>query len=510
MLQFAQSIWLWTATGIIVPVIIHLWNVRQGKTLKVGSIIFFKESATTRAKSLKLSHLLLLLLRCLLLIVMAVLIAQPFYVKQLNAQKEKGWILIEKKQVHEAYKKFKATIDTLIKSGYTFHYFKSGFKEAKFEDVLKMPVDTLAEPEASYWTVLKELDQKVPAKLPVYVFTDNSLRRFSGSRPEVSLNLHWHVFASPDTVSQWIEKAFKLTVDSLRLVIANSTHTATSYAYQNISSRGTNNKFASISADGKIYVKYSDTSKTVSNKAVELDTSALVITIYTDRFALDANYLRAAINAIKDFTRYKMRVAVVNNIQNIPANASWLFWLSEAPIPRGLIKNNVFLYEKGKIENLRSRIITEDKVPVTTTGDVRMYKSVSQKESVTNGFNTVWKNGFGEPVLTVENSTACIYHFYNRFNPQWNDLTWSNQFPEIILNLLFGKKRGLNFIDEADKRIIDVTQMQPVITPEHIVSRKESLSEKRDLSKVFWLIAFILFFVERIISSKTKKEIEHA
>ena len=90
MLQFIQSIWLWAAAAIIIPVIIHLWNVKQGKTLKVGSIALFTESAELHASSVKLSQLLLLLLRCLILMVLAMLLAKPFYVRRLIAQKEKG------------------------------------------------------------------------------------------------------------------------------------------------------------------------------------------------------------------------------------------------------------------------------------------------------------------------------------------------------------------------------------------------------------------------------------
>ena len=59
-MQFVQSIWLWAITGIAVPIVIHLWNVKQGKTFKVGSILFVTETARSYATSLKISELLLL------------------------------------------------------------------------------------------------------------------------------------------------------------------------------------------------------------------------------------------------------------------------------------------------------------------------------------------------------------------------------------------------------------------------------------------------------------------
>ncbi len=142
--------------GIAVPVLIHLWNVKQGKTLKVGSVAFITESARAHSKSLKLSELLLLLLRCLLLIVLALLLCKPYFKKQVNLTKEKGWILIERKSVKEAYKKFKPTIDSLLKAGYSFHYFNNGFNKVKFEDALKMEFASIKESDLPYWTLLKE------------------------------------------------------------------------------------------------------------------------------------------------------------------------------------------------------------------------------------------------------------------------------------------------------------------------------------------------------------------
>ena len=140
MLQFLQPILLWAAAGIIVPVIIHLWNIKEGKTLKIGSIAFFTESTKPHARRIKLSDLPLLLLRCLLLVVIAMLMAHPVWQRQINT-KEKGWVLIEKGKVNEVYKKFKSAIDTLLQQGCTFHYFDYDFKEATLEEALKMPQD---------------------------------------------------------------------------------------------------------------------------------------------------------------------------------------------------------------------------------------------------------------------------------------------------------------------------------------------------------------------------------
>ncbi|MDQ6812966.1 MAG: BatA domain-containing protein, partial [Bacteroidota bacterium] len=221
MLHFLQPIWLWASAGIIVPIIIHLWNVTQGKTLRVGSIAFLTENAKSHASSFKLSLLLLLLLRCLLIIVLSMLIAKPFYEQQVDLHKEKGWVLIDKNQINEAYKKYRSSIDSLLRAGFTFHYFNSGFEEARFEDVVKLMRDTTTS-DISYWALLKQLDQKVPSTLPVFVFTDNSLRKFTGTRPAVSLNLVWHIYSGADTLVTWLQDAYQISTDSIRVALGFS------------------------------------------------------------------------------------------------------------------------------------------------------------------------------------------------------------------------------------------------------------------------------------------------
>jgi len=504
LLQFLQPIWLWAAAGIIVPVIIHLWNVKDGKTLKVGSITFLTESAKSHAKSFKLSDLLLLLLRCLLLIVLSMLIAKPTWEKQMKTE-EKGWILIEETQVHEAYNKFTPTIDSLIKRGYTFHYFNPDFEEAKLETVLKLPVNSAKKSSGFYWTLLKELDQKVPPKLPVYLFSDNSLRRFSGNRPEVSLGLKWSTYLSSDTTFAWIEKAYETVNDSIRLVIGNSKFSGTYYTYQTISKNNSDSKFNPKVVDGNTFVSLNDTSHSIINKPVQVDTSEIVITIFTDKFGEDANYLKAAINAIKDFTKYKIKVLVVNDIQNIPDNYTWLFWLSEETLPASKIRNNVFLYEKGKVENTNSVLLTQDETALTATENVGLFKLIPAKSIYRDSVKTTWKDGFGQPVLSVQKQNALIYHFNSRFNPQWNDLAWSSSFPQIIYHLLFSREKNTTDINDLDKRIIDSTQIQPVTIAQENDVTKQNPVDKKDLSKVFWIIAFILFLLERIISFRRSK-----
>src|ERR1700743_1895371 len=118
-----NAIWLFALAALSIPVAIHLWNIRQGKTLKVGSISLITVSSQKNSRSFKLHDLLLLLLRCLLLALLAFILMQPLWQKRINLAQIKGWILIPKESLKETYQKFKPEIDSLSKAGYEFHYF---------------------------------------------------------------------------------------------------------------------------------------------------------------------------------------------------------------------------------------------------------------------------------------------------------------------------------------------------------------------------------------------------
>ncbi len=496
LLYFLQPILLWAAAGIIVPVVIHLWNIRQGKTLKVGSIALIAESDRSQARSFKITQWLLLLLRCLLLIVLAILIAQPYWLKPFHT-KEQGWIMIEKSGFNKAYYTYQPLIDSLQKNNFTLHYFDETFKEVNLKDTLAIAQDTLPASGLSYWALLKILNEKIPANLPVYVFTDHLLQHFYGNRPEVPLNVKWYTYSSGDTTATWLASAYATATDSIRTVVGKSSSAGTFYTWQNLPTNGVQGGYNVSSKEGKLFVSSNDAKETMA-----ADTATMVIAIYTNKYSADANYVKAAVEAIKDFTQRKIQVTVVNSIANIPPNYNWLFWLSEDDIPASQVKNNVLVYENGKAQSVHSTLLTADNAALTTTGRVALYQYIKNDAFA---YQPVWTNGLDEPVLSRQKNGAVIYHFYARFNPQWSDLVWSPSFPQILYHLLYEEDNIGSETMVQDKRIMDASQVQPVRIAAQQVDNKAIAQDKKDVSSIFWLVAFCVFLLERVVSFKQTK-----
>src|SRR5437868_2353594 len=99
MLQFSEPIWLFTAAAMSVPLLIHLWNLRKDKRLKIGSLLLITQSIQPTAKQVRLTEWLLLLLRCLLILLLAMLLSGPHWQNK-PGNNQKGWVLVPKESIN--------------------------------------------------------------------------------------------------------------------------------------------------------------------------------------------------------------------------------------------------------------------------------------------------------------------------------------------------------------------------------------------------------------------------
>jgi len=479
---FLHPIWFFALAAISIPVAIHLWNIRKGKTLKVGSIALITAASRKKTVSRRLSEILLLLLRCLLLILIAFILTMPFWNRSNNASK-KGWLLIPKEDIKEAYQKFKPRIDSLTKAGFEFHYFDRGFVKV---DLYKALADTAhyQNKDASYWTLVQQLNGRTPPSLSVYIFTANGVTHFTGEKPQVSLNLHWQTYTSADSAGRWIEKAWLTNSNDIEVVEGNSNSTGTSYKNYSIRSGDQSTSYAVHSDNGKLSIGLKN-----SNEQIAVDTSTWRFAIYADKNGPDAGYLKAALQSIIQFTNHKAGIKQYSDVNQIPSKQNWLFWLSVKPISQQFQYDNLFVYANGKINHSNSWVEAG-----TMDKKIELYKSISANDK---GFS-IWTDGFGNPILSLENQSGKnLYHFYSRFDPAWSDLVWSDEFPKMMLKLVANQTMGPDV--KYDKRILSDQQIMPVITNEQVVS-VEKLANHIDLSRYIWLLLVLVFFAERWVA----------
>ncbi len=76
-MQFVEPYLLWGALTVAIPVAIHFWHQKQGKLLPWAATQWLIEKQQQQSRGLRLDNILLLIIRCLLLVLLAILLAQP-------------------------------------------------------------------------------------------------------------------------------------------------------------------------------------------------------------------------------------------------------------------------------------------------------------------------------------------------------------------------------------------------------------------------------------------------
>ncbi|RZL13885.1 MAG: hypothetical protein EOO96_31360, partial [Pedobacter sp.] len=282
-MQLFYPIGLLALAGLIIPLIIHLWNIKQGKTLKIGSISLLGESSRASSKSFKITDWLLFVLRCLLIILIGFCIAQPYITKKVNTIEKGGWILIDKANFKSVYQANKKTIDSLLRTKYEIHDFSFGFTPLSIKDTAnteKLNIETL-----NYTSLFNQLSTILPAGTNIYIYQDIKQNNFGDKLPETKFNINWNVLNNGDSVKTWITdfegKKFK----------ANSTPKQTTY-------------------------------EVVNNQSI----TPISVSIYNDKTNDDSKYLVAALNAIAQFTKRKILINEGSKGNQIG------FWLSEKSV----------------------------------------------------------------------------------------------------------------------------------------------------------------------------------
>lgn len=486
-MQFLSPIWFFALAAIGIPILVHLWNIRPGKTLKVGSISLITEASKTTSRSFKLLDILLLILRCLLLTLLAFFLAGPLWAYFSPAKKAKGWVLVPKENLKESYQKFKPQVDSLLKAGYEFHYFNKGFATLELNKILADTTRKDTTSRSNYWSLAKELDSKAGSGVAVYIITPNQASHFIGTKPATHLSLDWKTYTPADSTSRWIDRAWLGNNDEIKVTVGSSNATGISFTTETVQADGNKDLTVNVQ-NGQPTVSLKNTNQ----PEMPVDTTTLSIAIYADKYTVDANYLKAALQAATGFMVKKAVVKQYTSPNQIPSGQTWLFWLSTQAIDSRLQNNaaNIFKYEDGKTLEVNTTI---------NPGGIPLTKIIAGNAIG----DAVWQDGFGKPVLSREHTDKTdVYHFYTHFNPAWNDMVWNDAFPKQVLKLLIGKPY---FVPEAyDKRTLSRKQLLPDNTVNSYTPSSVVATNPKDVSPYFWLALMLVFFAERIVTHKTK------
>ncbi|CAG5067747.1 hypothetical protein DYBT9623_00469 [Dyadobacter sp. CECT 9623] len=78
-MELLQPWMLWGATGIVMPIAIHFWYQKKGKVLEWAASRWLFEKTSLKHRGIRLHEILLLVVRCALILLLALILSQPIF-----------------------------------------------------------------------------------------------------------------------------------------------------------------------------------------------------------------------------------------------------------------------------------------------------------------------------------------------------------------------------------------------------------------------------------------------
>ncbi|NND10555.1 MAG: hypothetical protein HKN96_05050 [Flavobacteriaceae bacterium] len=183
-MSFINPSYLWALLGLLVPLAIHLWSKKEGKTIKIGSIKLLNEADSKQSRSIKLNEYWLLLLRMLSVALLVFILAEPGFIKKIPTNPLT--YIVEPALLED--RKFAAIIDSLEDSDAEIKLLSEGFPEFEEEG----EITDLAIP--NYWQLAMDMEHLNSDS--IVVFTRGLTTGIKGMRPTVKQNIEWIVLNS--------------------------------------------------------------------------------------------------------------------------------------------------------------------------------------------------------------------------------------------------------------------------------------------------------------------------
>jgi hypothetical protein len=301
-MNFAQPVFLWTLAALGIPLAIHLLSRKEGRVVKVGSIRHIEASTTSRFKSLRLNELLLLLLRCMMVIWLALFLSGATCTSTTPGRKD-GWLLTEPGM--DRNQNIRPFIDSLTSDGFEWRTLTTGFPQYDASD---------SATTAEYWDLASELEI---IDRDIVVISYNLMNRFTQKRMALPPNIRWIAVDLPSR--NFIAMATSQNGDSLAVRVGHSDGDGTSYS----TSKTASSTQWYTSEDG-------DTAHIRKRDTIS------VTVIHDEVYAQDARVLKAALRA----TQGTYGVSIV---ETSSAKADWTFWMSEEEPSRPINSKTILL-----------------------------------------------------------------------------------------------------------------------------------------------------------------------
>lgn len=358
-MSFINPTYLWALLGLAIPIAIHIWNKKEGKTIKIGSIKLLSEEDTKQSHSLDLNELLLLFLRLSIIILVVLIMAEPLLKKE--STNVPITYIIEPSLITD-----QALISILdsLETDSSIRLLQSGFPDYDEENSLNTNTGT-----PHYWQLAKDMESLHTDS--IVVFSRAFANGLKGKRPTIKKNTEWVIIDDSRTQEQLIDISRKENaIETLALI---SDHQSLSFKKEAIPLNTSN---LNDSKDS-IQITFNDKQEWFAIRPVS---SQNILIYHDDQYSDESRYIEAGIKAISQHLDQRIEITKTQETDNMDLSLfNAVVWLSDSPLTQtasrtlkiklnalernilvnGQTKNEFFLTSRLNSENIIDKHLTE-------------------------------------------------------------------------------------------------------------------------------------------------------
>ena len=324
---FLNPTYLWAFLGLLVPIAIHLWSKKEGKTIKIGSTQLLKTGDTKESRSIQLNEFWLLLLRLFLTSVL-VLILSNLHIRK-KVENNPLTYIVESSLLQD--KEFKSILDT-ISTGVPVRLLQNGFPEIDLNTNYKIGTTV-----PNYWKLAKDMQSLRSDS--IIVFTNAYQSGFRGIRPEITKTIEWIPLSKNKTNKHLL--AVNKFNKQLELLVMNSNDQQVSFNKDVLQSNTTKIKWNT----SKDSIYYLDKWTAINTKS-----TSEILLFYDVVYSSEAKYLEASFKVVSKYINHKINLVKTNDLESAePIASDIVIWLSKKPIPN--TNGKIVLFEANPFAN---------------------------------------------------------------------------------------------------------------------------------------------------------------
>ena len=308
-----NPIWLWGLAGLMIPVAIHLLSRKDMRVIQVGSLRHLVNSTTRQAIRIRLNEYLLLALRCLLIALLTLLLAELYVRRTKNTTR---WLVVESGL--DQTLQWKHFVDSLVRDGYELRRLQQGFPPANAADAVQAIPD--------YWSLAQQLTRIQPERC--FVISRDRAVGFAGERVSIGNNITW-LTSSTDS-SRFVIVVNRSLPDTIVARVGRSNEFRT--IYESLK--------APAAQEHALLQEWSQPERKVSNGSSPETAAPIPYSVNTVRIAISGTQVIEEERRIVEAALQAISVDAIVPIQyqfiepGSPPEGDWLIWLSpdEPPV----------------------------------------------------------------------------------------------------------------------------------------------------------------------------------